>query len=131
MDELRVFVNGQALRGGSLHHALAGAEFVGPAVTAPYYHFYSVRDEFPGLFPAADGRGVAIAGEVYALDYATLRDRLLPNEPPELELAAIELSDGSGSLCMRLRDGVRTQPGVFDISRYGGWRAYLNAAAKR
>lgn len=124
MSTLRMFVNGQALSGGSLNHALAEAEFLGPATTAPIYRFYSVRDEFPGLYPVAEG-GYGIPGELYALTYDTLRESLLPNEPPELELTVIKLEDGSGSLSMRMRDDELAGDGVVDISDRGGWRAYL------
>lgn len=124
MDGLRMFVNGQAMSGGTLHQALAGATLLGPATTAARYRFYSVRDEFPGLAPVK-GQGFAVPGELYEVDYATLRERLLPNEPPELELGVIELDDGSGSLAMRMRAGALDAPGVIDISERGGWRAYL------
>src|ERR1700761_8410946 len=97
-----MFVNGQAMRGGSLHDALARARFLGPAQTAPRYRVFSVRDEFPGLHPVAAG-GVAVPGEVYELSYAMLRDQLLPREPAELELGVIELADGTGSISMRMR----------------------------
>lgn len=128
MERLRVFVNGQAMRGGSLHHALAGATFVGPATTAPRYRFYSVRDEFPGLVPTdADGR--AVPGELYEVDYRTLRERLLPGEPSELELGIVELDDGSGCLAMRMRADALDAPGVIDISDRGGWRAHMDARA--
>jgi hypothetical protein len=124
MEGLRMFVNGQALRGGTLHHALAGATFAGAATTAPRYRFYSVRGEFPGLHPV-DRDGHAVPGELYEVDYATLRERLLPGEPPELELGVVELDDGSGSLSMRMRAEALGAPGVVDISDRGGWRAYL------
>ncbi|MFI0372279.1 gamma-glutamylcyclotransferase [Actinomadura sp. 1N219] len=128
METLRMFVNGQAMSGGSLNTALSGAEFLGPAETAPRYRFYSVRDEFPGLHPVPSG-GRAVPGELYAVTYEILRDRLLPGEPPELELGVIELADGSGSLCMRMRAESLTLPGVVDISDAGGWRAHLAGAA--
>lgn len=128
MERLRVFVNGQAMRGGTLHHALASATFAGPAITAPRYRFYSVRDEFPGLFPT-DVDGHAVPGELYEVDYRTLRERLLPGEPPELELSVVELDDGSGSLAMRMRAEALDAAGVTDISDRGGWRAHLEAGA--
>lgn len=128
VERLRVFVNGQAMRGGTLHHALADATFAGPATTAPRYRFYSVRDEFPGLHPTdVDGR--AVPGELYEVDYRTLRERVLPGEPPELELGVVELDDGSGSLVMRMRADALDAPGVTDISDRGGWRAHLDAHA--
>lgn len=123
MTTVRMFVNGQALSGGSLNDALAGAEFLGPASTAASYRFFSVRDEFPGLHPVDTG-GVEVPGELYALSYATLRDQLLPREPAELELGVIQLSDGSGSLSMRMREWALQAPDTIDISDRGGWRTY-------
>ena len=119
-----MFVNGQAMSGGSLHDALDGALLLGAVLTAPRYRFYSVRDEFPGLHPVGEG-GAAVPGEVYEVPYAMLRDRLLPREPAELELGVIELADGSGSLSMRMRAWALEQDGVTDISDAGGWLAYL------
>lgn len=124
MDQLRMFVNGQAMSGGSLNSALRNARFLGPASTAPRYKFYSMRDEFPGLLPV-DEHGSAIVGELYEVDYQTLQHDLLPNEPPELELCVIDLATGEGSLCMRMRDISLDIPGVVDITSCGGWRAYL------
>jgi hypothetical protein len=121
---LRMFVNGQAMSGGTLNHALSEAEFLGPAETAPRYRFYSVRDEFPGLHPVEEGGGT-VPGELYAVTYEILRERLLPGEPPELELGVIELADGTGSLSMRMRAEALTLPGVTDITDAGGWRSYL------
>ncbi|MQY31959.1 allophanate hydrolase-related protein [Nocardia aurantia] len=121
---VRMFVNGQAMSGGSLNHALRGASFVGAVSTAPGYRFYSVRDEFPGLYPVAEG-GVAVPGELYSVEYRILREELLPNEPAELELTVIELADGSGSLSMKMRAESLELPGVRDISDRGGWLHYL------
>ena len=70
-------------------------------------------------------------GELYEVSYALLRDRLLPAEPPELELGIIELDDGSGSLAMRLRAEVLETPGVIDISDQGGWLNYTQQARLR
>lgn len=119
-----MFVNGQAMSGGTLSHALVGAQLVRQATSAARYRFYSVRDEFPGMVPV-DQDGVSVPGELYEVDYAVLRDKLLPNEPVELELTVIDLEDGSGALCMKMRHESLNLPGVIDISSYGGWRAYL------
>ncbi|MEV5835102.1 gamma-glutamylcyclotransferase [Nocardia sp. NPDC052112] len=128
MTTVRMFVNGQALSGGSLNDALEGARLIGEAKTAPRYRFYTVRDEFPGLHPVASG-GVAVPGEVYEVSYEVLREKLLPREPSELELTVIELEDGSGSFSMKMRDESVSLPGVSDISDRGGWIAYLEAIA--
>jgi gamma-glutamylcyclotransferase (GGCT)/AIG2-like uncharacterized protein YtfP len=124
MSELvKMFVNGQAMRGGPLSDALDRADYLGQVETAPAYRFYSVRDEFPGLLPV-EHSGRAVPGEIYQLPYEMLRTQLLPREPTELELTVIELADGSGSLSMRMRADAVHLPGVSDISDAGGWLAY-------
>ena len=125
MESVKMFVNGQAMSGGSLHDALLGAEFLGPVITAARYRFYSVRDEFPGLEPVDTG-GAAVPGELYRVSYTMLREQLLPREPPELELGIIELADGSGSLSMRMRAGAQHPDGVVDITGQG-WLGYLQS----
>ncbi|WP_328394294.1 allophanate hydrolase-related protein [Nocardia sp. NBC_00416] len=124
MALVTMFVNGQAMSGGTLNDALDNARFLGRVTTAPRYRFYSVRDEFPGLHPVAEG-GAAIPGELYEVEYDVLREELLPREPAELELGVIELADGSGSLSMRMRETALGAPDVTDISDRGGWLAYL------
>lgn len=121
---IRMFVSGQAMSGGSINFGLKNATFLGSVNTAPKYQFYSVRDEFPGLYPVVKG-GAIVPGELYELSYAQLRENLLPHEPEELELSVIELEDGSDSLSMRMRDDSLRLPDVKDITSCGGWRAYL------
>lgn len=128
MATVRMFVNGQAMSGGSLHYALSGARFLGAVATASRYRFYAFPGDFPGLRPVSDA-GVSVPGELYEVSYSDLRDRLLPGEPAELELSAIELSDGAGSLSMVARQGSWEGDGVVDISEFGGWRAYLASVA--
>jgi hypothetical protein len=123
-DTVLMFVNGEAMSGGRLHVSLRAAAFRGPRQTAPRYRFFSVRDEFPGLHPVPAG-GRSIVGELYEVSYATLREGLLPDEPPELELGIIELADGSGSLSMRMRAAALDAAGVRDITDHGGWLRYL------
>ncbi|WP_026291790.1 allophanate hydrolase-related protein [Marinobacterium rhizophilum] len=121
---LRMFVNGQAMSGGSINFALQGAKCLGRVNTAKKYKFYSVRDEFPGLWPVVEG-GAMVPGELYEVSYRQLREQLLPNEPCELELTLIELEDGSGSLSMKMREDAIGLPGVTDITDCNGWHAYL------
>jgi hypothetical protein len=122
-ESVRMFVNGEAMSGGPLNMHLRDAVCRGPRATAARYRFYSVRDEFPGLHPVPVG-GVSVPGELYEVSYAVLRGRLLPAEPPELELGIIELDDGTGSLAMRMRADALAAPGVSDISEAGGWLRY-------
>jgi gamma-glutamylcyclotransferase (GGCT)/AIG2-like uncharacterized protein YtfP len=127
---VQMFVNGEAMSGGRLNMHLRDAIFHGPRRTAARYRFYSVRDEFPGLYPVP-AHGTSIPGELYEVSYEVLRDRLLPAEPPELELGIIELDDGSGSLSMLLRTEAVEAPGVIDISDKGGWLRYTQQADRR
>jgi len=118
-----MFLNGDGMSGGRAHHTIEGAPLVGERRTAAKYRYYSVRDEFPGLYPAADGDGQPILGELYDVPMQPLR-ALLDTEPPELELTVIELDDGEMSFAMVLRDSEHDHGGHKDISAYGGWRAY-------
>lgn len=117
-----LMTNGEGMSGGRLHHNIEGHPFVGPARTAAKYRFFSVRDEFPGICPATSGSGGSVQGELYDVPLEVLRDRFLPDEPPELELGVIELDDGRATLCMVLREPERDRH--TDITEFGGWRAY-------
>jgi len=86
-----MFLNGTAMSGQKDHGSHAGSTFLGPARTAARYRFFAVRDEFPGLYPVKTG-GRVIDGELYDIPEDVLRGRLLPSEPPELELGEIELA---------------------------------------
>lgn len=122
--DLRMFVNGQAMSGGEISQGLSKARFIGAISTAAMYDFYSFRDEFPGL-KLNNVSGFSIPGELYAVTYEILFNDLLPLEPPELELSVIQLSDGSGSMAMVVREGTQSLTGVSNISASGGWRSYL------
>ena len=125
-----MFLTGDGMSGGALHHHIAGAPLVGERQTVPRYRFYSIRDEFPALCPASQG-GAAIRGELYDVPMAQLWE-LLAGEPPELELAMVELA-GTGpelSFGMVLRRGEREHGRYRDITSYGGWRAYRRARGR-
>lgn len=124
-----MFVNGQAMSGGTLNDALSSARYIGPVRTAPHYKFFSYDDVFPGLLRVPDG-GWSVPGEIYEVGYTELREELLPREPSELELSVIELEDGSGSLSMVCRrapiDGEARE-----ILATGGWREHLRTLSSR
>ena len=123
-----MFVTGDAMTGGPLHHHISGAPLIGERRTAPRYRLYSVRDEFPALRPASEG-GQRILGELYDVPMGQLWE-LLAHEPPELELSMVELdaqvaavrSAARLSFGMVLRRGERG--GYTDITHHGGWLAY-------
>jgi hypothetical protein len=122
-----MFLNGDGMRGGAAHRHIEGVPLIGERRTAPAYRFYSVRDEFPGLYPASEG-GQPILGELYDVPMGPLR-ALLASEPPELELSIIELEGGGLSFGMVLRKAEHDRDIHTDITRYGGWRAYRAALA--
>jgi allophanate hydrolase-like protein len=117
-----MFLNGDGMRGGRAHYTIEGVPLIGERRTAPLYRFYSIRDEFPGLYPAAEGAG-PVLGELYDVPMIQLR-ALLATEPPELELSIIELEAGELSFAMLLRDAEHDRGVHTDITRFGGWRAY-------
>ena len=122
-----LMTNGEGMRGGSVHHNIADQPFVGERTTAAKYRFFSVRDEFPGLLPVSDGSGAAVRGELYDVPLEVVRDRFLPDEPPELELGVVELADGTAALSMELRRAEHARH--TDINKHGGWRAYRESFA--
>ena len=124
MVTVPLFVNGDGMRGGRVHHTIEAHPFLGAARTAPRYRFYSVRDEFPALWPVAED-GVSIEGELYDVPLDVIRDRFIPAEPPELELSVVALDDGGSALVVMLREGIHAAGvGLKDVSEFGSWRAY-------
>ncbi len=135
-----MFLNGDGMRGGRAHYTIEGVPLIGERRTAPLYRFYSVRDEFPGLYPAAEHgehgehgergqRGQPVLGELYDVPMGPLR-ALLATEPPELELSIIELEGGELSFAMVLRDAEHAHGIHRDITSFGGWRAYRASRAQ-
>ena len=120
-----MFLNGDGMRGGRAHYTIEGVPLLGERRTAPLYRFYSVRDEFPALDPAAEGGG-QVTGELYDVPMGPL-SALLATEPEELELSIIELDDGELSFAMVMRDAEHARGLHKDITSYGGWRAYRAA----
>jgi hypothetical protein len=119
-----MFLTGDGMSTGPLHHHIAGAPLIGERRTTPRYRLYSVRDEFPALGPVRAG-GQPILGELYDVPMSRLWD-LLAHEPPELEFSMVELADADGaatlSFGMILRRGERDD--YADITGHGGWLAY-------
>jgi allophanate hydrolase len=79
----------------------------------------------PGLQRCAAG-GTAIALEVWSVPVAQVGS-FLALIPPPLGLGSVELADGSwvhGFIC----EG-HALAGAEDVSRHGGWRAYIASRA--
>ncbi|HVV21066.1 MAG TPA: gamma-glutamylcyclotransferase [Pseudonocardiaceae bacterium] len=124
-----MFLNGGGMSDGPLHHQLRGAPLVRVARSAPRYRYFSVGDRFPAMFAVPTG-GHSVVGELYDLPLETLRDHLIPAEPPELELDVIELDDGTASLATVLRAEFVDAQQLTDISEIGDWRAYLKTLGR-
>lgn len=127
-DTIRLAVVGAHLRGQPLNHQLASlnAEFLVQTRTAPRYRLHALVGTVPpkpGLARVAEG-GSSVELEIFALSPDAF-GRFVATVPPPLCIGSVELEDGTwvkGFLC----EPVGLQ-GASDISRFGGWRAYLAA----
>jgi gamma-glutamylcyclotransferase (GGCT)/AIG2-like uncharacterized protein YtfP len=125
VEDLLLAVNGTLMRGLELNGNLlaSGAAFVRATTTAPEYRLWSIRDRHPAMLRVTDG-GAAVAVEVWRVPPAGLA-QILRSEPPGLCIGKVRLADGEETL------GVLGEPalceGQTEITRYGGWRAYLAA----
>jgi len=126
-DAILLAVNGTLMRGLELNPNLlrAGASFVREAKTAPLYRLYTIRDVHPAMLRVPSG-GAAVALEVWAVPAAGIASVLL-SEPAGLCIGKVMLADGAEVL------GVLGEPwlceGAAEITRHGGWRAYIAARA--
>ncbi|RKT35843.1 allophanate hydrolase [Microbacterium sp. AG1240] len=125
-----VLVVGAHLRGQPLNHQLvaAGGSFVASVSTAPDYRLFALATTpaKPGLVRVADG-GAPIEGEVWRLPAAGF-GRFVAALPEPMGIGTARLADGStvsGFLCETV-----ALEGAADITRFGGWRAYLASAAR-
>ena len=129
-DNVLLAVNGTLMRGLKLNPNMlaAKATFVREAKTESVYRIWTVNDEHPAMVRVTDGTGVQVALEVWSVPAAGLASILL-NEPPGLSIGKVRLEDGSTVL------GVLGEPalveGQKEITRYGGWRAYIAAEGVR
>jgi allophanate hydrolase len=124
---LRVAVVGAHLSGQPLNHQFLalGARLADATTTAPAYRLYALdtTPPKPGLVRVAEG-GAAVEAEVWELTAAAL-GTLTAALPRPMALGSVELADGSavpGFLCEP-----QALSGARDITRYGGWRAYLSS----
>lgn len=122
---VRLAVNGTLMRGLELNRNLiaAGASFACETTTAPQYRLWSIDDRHPAMIRVAQG-GAAIAVEVWEVPVAGVAAILLA-EPRGLCVGRVRLADGEETL------GVLGEPtlceGQREITKHGGWRAYLAA----
>jgi allophanate hydrolase len=121
-DETPLFCIGAHMSGLPLNGQITslGGRFVRETATAPAYRLHALGNR-PGLLRAPEG--AAIAGEVWALP-TTAIGALLVQVPPPLGFGAVDLSDGP---CLGFLAEAAGIAGAPDITRFGGWRAWLAA----
>jgi allophanate hydrolase len=126
-DAIPIAVVGAHLSGQPLNHQLTelGGRFLRATETAPAYKLYALPNTTPpkpGLARVDDG-GAAIAVEVWALSPAAF-GAFVARVPAPLCIGSLALADGTRV------SGFLAEPhalaGAADITRYGGWRAYLS-----
>ncbi len=122
-DETALFCIGAHMGGLKLNHQVTdlGGRFLRAEPTAPNYRLYALGNR-PGMLRAPDG--AAIAGEVWALPTASI-GTLLAQVPPPLGFGMVALQDGPCLGFIAETAGVADAP---DITRFGGWRAWLQAS---
>jgi allophanate hydrolase len=128
-DEIALAVVGAHLSGMPLNGELkaAGARFLQATATAPDYRLFALAGTSPpkpGLLRVAAGTGAAIEVELWALSAAAF-GRFVAAVPPPLSIGTLRLSDGREAKGF-LVEAAATD-GARDISRFGGWRAYVAA----
>jgi carbamate kinase len=123
-----VAVNGTLMRGLKLNANMieAGATFVRETTTEPAYRIWSIKDQYPAMMHVSDG-GARVTVEVWSVPRGGLA-KIFFKEPPGLSIGKVRLDDGSTVL------GVLGEPAITqgqrEITKYGGWRAYLAAEGK-
>jgi allophanate hydrolase len=126
-DTVEVAVVGAHLSGQPLNHQLLerAGRLLRTCRTAPRYRLYVLPDSTPprpGLVRDTTGAGCAIAVEVWRLPLRHYGS-FVAIIPSPLSIGHVELEDGSwvqGFLCEPW-----ALTGAEDISRFGGWRAWL------
>lgn len=129
-DRILLVVAGAHLTGMALNHELTslGGRFKAALRTAPDYRLYALHTDppKPGLVrdPAFAGPGIAV--ELWSLASEAFA-RFVAGLPSPMGLGKVRLVDGSihpGFICES-----HAIAGATEITAFGGWRAYIAAAA--
>ena len=128
-DRVEIAVVGAHLTGLPLNRELVelGASFLREVETTRDYRLFALPGTVPakpGLLRVADGAGAAIKAEVWTLDPAGF-GAFVAKIPAPLTIGAVRLSDG-GSVKGFLVEAEAVKAAE-DVSRFGGWRAYLGS----
>jgi allophanate hydrolase len=128
-DRIEIAVLGAHLTGLPLNRELVelGAAFSREVETTADYRLFALTGSNPakpGLLRVGDGAGAAIRAEVWTLDRAGF-GAFVARIPAPLGVGALRLKDGGSVKGFLVEaEAVKTAE---DISRFGGWRAYLKS----
>ena len=120
--EISLFCIGAHMSGLALNPQLTalGGRLLREATTVPTYRLFALGTR-PGMVRVPTG--AAILGEIWALPTAAI-GALLERVPSPLGFGTVALTDGPCLGFLAEADGVAGAP---DITRFGGWRAWLAA----
>lgn len=122
---VRLAVAGAHLRGQPLAHQLEdrGAVWEATTATSPEYRLFALPGG-PPFKPALvnDPAGTSIEVDIWRLDDAALGS-FLQLIPAPLALGTVTLADGSATVGFVSEP--RATDGATEITRYGGWRAFV------
>jgi allophanate hydrolase len=128
-DLVEIAVVGAHLSGLPLNRELVelGASFSREVETTPDYRLFALPGSDPakpGLLRVGEGAGAAIKAEVWTLDRAGF-GAFVAKIPAPLGIGTILLKDGDSVKGFLVEsEAVKSAD---DVSRFGGWRAYLGA----
>ncbi len=129
--EIELAVVGAHLSGMPLNHELTSrnARFLRSCDTTPDYQLHALAGgppARPGLMRVAEGTGVPIATEVWAISAEGLGE-LMTGVPAPLGIGTTRLSDGTTPKGFIVEaEGL---VGAKNVSEFGGWRAYVASLA--
>jgi len=126
-DEIALAVVGAHLSGMPLNGELKtlGARFLEATGTAPDYRLFALagsQPPKPGLLRVGTGEGGTIEVELWAL-LAAAFGRFVASVPPPLSIGTLLLTDGREAKGFLVEAAATA--GARDITRFGGWRAYV------
>jgi allophanate hydrolase len=117
------------MRGLPLNHDIValGGKFVRTVETAATYRCFLLPGTVPrpGLLRVGNG-GASIEAEIWSMPPEGF-GRLVASIPPPLGFGTIALADGNQVKGFLVE--AEATAGARDISRFGGWRAYLAESA--
>jgi allophanate hydrolase len=128
-DRIEIAVVGAHLSGLPLNRELIelGAAFSREVETTPDYRLFALPGSSPpkpGLLRVGEGAGAAVKAEVWTLDPAGF-GAFVAKIPAPLGIGTIRFKHGDSVKGFLVEaEAVKTAE---DISRFGGWRAYLKS----